>query len=242
MPSQRLLTIFNLIAQHEDADDERGGLCVVAVEVLQLSGAAIALTSQGQPMTPFCSSNDSAQVLMDLESTVGEGPCTDAVDLEKLVEESDLTLPTMTRWPIYVPKALEHGTHAVFALPLRIGIARLGVLGLYRDEVGELSAAQATDAYLLASVVGQSLLAYQAGAPRGSLSVRLQREAMFDFSVQQAAGMIAVQGAFSIDDALVALRAHAFAVEWGLRDLASEVISRRVRYDVATRAWDHVAP
>ncbi|MBW4078021.1 MAG: hypothetical protein HIU84_05850 [Acidobacteria bacterium] len=240
MPAKRLLAIFDLVAEHENSLEEHHGLCLVAIEVLRLSGAAIALTSKGQPWTLFCSSSETAQALMDLESTVGEGPCMDALALERLVEEADLSLPMHGRWPVYVPKALECGTHAVFALPVQIGVVRLGVLGLFREESGELSDAQATDAYLLASVVGQSLLAYQAGAPQGSLSLTLQREAMFDFSVQQATGMIAVQGGFSIDDALVALRSHAFAVDWGLKDLATEVISRRVRYEPDHDTWQHV--
>jgi hypothetical protein len=240
VPAKRLLAIFDLVAEYEDSVEERHGLCLVATEVLRVSGAAIALTSKGQPWTLYGSSSETTNALLDVETTVGEGPCTDALASEKLIEESDLSLAMNGRWPIYVPKALACGVHAVFALPVQIGVVRLGVLGLVRDECGELSDTQATDAYLLASVVAQSLLAYQAGAPRGVLSLKLQREAMFDFSVQQATGMIAVQGGFTIEDALVALKSHAIAADWGMKDLATEVISRRVRYEPKNHTWLHV--
>jgi hypothetical protein len=235
--AERLLAIFNLMVEHGRSDSEAGGLCLVAKEILLLGGASIALTARGQPLTSFCASNETAQSLLDLEITLAEGPGTDAAASAEAVEEKDLAHAATPRWPAYTPSALECGARSVFGFPVRIGLIRLGVVSLFGEQPGELTESQSIDSYLLASVVGRSLLALQAGAPPGSLSETLEREAMFDFSVHQAAGMIAVQGSLTIGDALVALRAHAFALNASLTDLAVNVISRRTRFDGESRTW-----
>ncbi len=241
MTSERLLAIFDRMAQNERADHRCGGLCTVASDVLNISGAAIALSSTDRELVSFCSSNNTAQSLLDLEITVREGPTTDAATSEALVDERDLVTPTDQRWTFYRPGAIELGARAVFGFPVRIGAVRLGALGLFRDEPGELSDSQSIDGYLMASVIGRALVALQAGAGYETLSVALQRDAMLDFSVQQAAGMVAVQGAMSVESALVAMRAHAFTLDLPVSSIAASVVTLRLRYDPDTASWDEVA-
>jgi hypothetical protein len=77
----------------------------------------------------------------------------------------------------------------------------------------------------------------QAGAPGDNLAAELEKESNFDFSVHQAAGMVAVQGMMSVGNALVALRAHAFATNCALAELALRVVFREVHYDPKTASW-----
>jgi hypothetical protein len=77
----------------------------------------------------------------------------------------------------------------------------------------------------------------QAGAPPEMLAIELEREATFDFSVHQAAGMVAVQGSMTVGDALVALRAHAFATNTALSELAVRVVIRQTSFDPNFGAW-----
>ncbi len=223
--------------RHGKSDDERGALCSVAAEVLQLNGAAIGLASKSLRLTSFCSSSRIAQSLMDLEITLGEGPATDASSANEVVEEGDLQSLSNQRWTTYVPLAIETGARAVFAFPLHLGVISLGALSCFRDQPGELTESQSTDGHLMASVIAQSILALQAGAPYGVLSRSLQREAMFDFSLHQAAGMVAVQGSMSTQDALIILRARAFALDALIADVAASVITRRVCYDPMDYSW-----
>jgi hypothetical protein len=120
---------------------------------------------------------------------------------------------------------------------VRIGAIRLGALSLYRDQPGALSPSQASDAYLMASVIGRAVLAMQAGAPNHTLASELEREATFDFSVHQAAGMVAVQGSMTVGNALVALRAHAYATDTALSDLALRVVVRETSFDPHFGIW-----
>jgi hypothetical protein len=238
--SDRLLAIFTLLSQREGTHPRAGSLCAAAAEFTNLSGAGIALVSPGRQYTSLCTSNTVARKLMDLEFTVGEGPCVDACLSEFAIDESDLIASNDQRWTAYAASATDVGAHAVFGFPVRIGAIRLGALSLYRDRPGPLNPSQLSDAYLMASVIGRAVLAMQAGAPHDMIATELEREATFDFSVHQAAGMVAVQGSMTVGDALVALRAHAFATNTTLSDLAVRVIIRQISFDPNFRAWRDV--
>ena len=237
VPTERLITIFDLLAEHERSGVEGGALCSVAAEITELSGAGIVLGSQGRAMTTFCTSNETARSLMDIETMVGEGPSVDACGSEGAIDEVNLPSMHDARWLAYAPLAVSAGAAAVFGFPVRIGAVRLGALSLFRDEPGTLTDAQFSDAYLMSSVIGRAILSFQAGAAPGTLTAELEREATFDFSVHQAAGMVAVQGSMSVGDALVALRSHAFAIGSSLSALAIGVVVRDVHFDPASATW-----
>lgn len=233
----RLIEIFGLLAQREGSDVGPTSLCAVAAEVTGRSAASIGLFSSDQNLTTFCASGPLADSLMDLEITLGEGPCLDACRSEDVIDESDLAFSTNSAWSAYTPEAVAVGAGAVFGFPVRIGAIRLGALGLYHHEPGPLSDEQQNDAHLMASVIGRAILALQTGVSRGNLAGELEREATFDFSVHQAAGMVAVQGAMTVGDALVALRTHAFSTSVALSTVASRVVRRELRFDLTTRSW-----
>jgi hypothetical protein len=237
VPYSRLVAILELLAQGEDRAPHGGLLCSVATQITGLSGASVVLTSSAGQMTGFCSSDGVAASLMELEVTVGAGPCVDACRTGSAVFESDLALSRREGWLAYTPDAVARGAGAVFAFPLRLGAVTLGALALYRRHAGTLSDAQESDSYLMASVVGRAVLALQARAVRGSLASELESEASFDFVVHQAAGMVAVQGSLSLGDALVVLRSHAFASSCGLSEMAGRVVARQLRYDRTTDSW-----
>jgi len=237
MFSDRLLSIFEMMAARERSGTERGLLCAVATEITGVSAAAIALCADDLPLTRFCASDAMARSLMDLEMTVGEGPCSESLGGDVMVNQVDLESTSSARWIFYTPQALALGARATFAFPVRIGVIRLGVLCLYSETPGELSDEQMTDALLMASVVGRGIVALQAGARPESLSQELQNEATFDFSVHQAAGMVAVQAAISISNALIALRMHAFSTTRSLSNVAARVINRTLRFDFTRQEW-----
>lgn len=237
MFSERLLSIFEMMASRERSGSERGLLCAVATEIIGVDGVGIALAADELPMSRFCTSDRVARTLMDLEITVGEGPCSSTMHSDAIVTEPDLTSSTAAQWILYTPQALASGAQAVFGFPIRIGVIRLGVLSLFCVEAGELSDSQLSDALLMASVVGRGIVALQAGAHPDSLSDELQNEATFDFSVHQAAGMVAVQATISIASALIALRMHAFSSAESLSSISSRVIVRRLRFDGAAQEW-----
>lgn len=177
----------------------------------------------------MCSSDPVSALIEELQFTLGEGPCIDAFSGQRPVLESELAAAP-TRWPAFSPRAVDMGVHAIFGFPMVIGAARIGALNLYRAEPGPLRAEQHADALVLAGVAARAVLAAQAGAPPGALGPELEASSDFRVVVHQAAGMVSVQLDVSVAEALVRLRAYAYANDHSLNAVAQDVVARRLRF------------
>jgi hypothetical protein len=238
MGTDRLVDLFSLMEGRQGGEDSRVALCTVAAEFLALDGASIVLLSGHGGLTSLCASNDTSRALVDLEIVVGEGPAVDACRGD-MVNEPNLLDAGFTRWPTFTPQALALGARAVFSYSIRLGAVHFGALSLVRSRSGPLSAEQGTDAFLVASVIGRAILAGEAGGTRGTLVGDLDGASVLDFSVHQAAGMVAIQGSMSVRDALVMLRAHAFSTNSELSALAADVVMRTTHFDPQSRTWSN---
>lgn len=230
MPGERLLRILGHLsaADHPGGDAER--VCRVGVDVVGVSGAGIMLMSDAMPRGSVCTTDAVSSLLEELQYTLGEGPCVDAFGHDRPVLEPDLANPEMPRWPAFSPSALQSGASAVFGFPLSVGSARLGALNFYRDGSGALSDEQYADAVVIAGVAAEAVLAMQAAAPAGDLGVAFGAGANLHLVVHQASGMVAAQLGVSVTEALMRLRAHAFANEHTLTEVAEAVVGRRLRF------------
>ena len=142
-------------------------LCAVFPRIAGVTGAGVMLMSGDVPRGSLCSTNDVSQLIEDLQYTLGEGPCVDAYQQDRLVAEPDLADPVTRRWFAFTPPALEAGVRAVFGFPLRVGTVRLGALNLYREWSGPLNDDQNVDALVMADVAARWVLEAQAGASPG---------------------------------------------------------------------------
>jgi hypothetical protein len=225
----RLTRILTELAA-ADASGRTRSLCEVAASVTELSGAGIMLLGDELPQGSLCRTDEVSQLIENLQYTTGEGPCVDAHHSGASVVEPDLATPALPRWQAFAPAAVEGGARAVFGFPIRIGVARLGALNLYRDRPGPLSDHQHVDARLMADVAARAILTMQVEAPRGTLASEIEAGSSFQFVVHQAAGMVSVQLEVSISEALVRLRAHAFRTDRPIGDVAEDVVARRLDF------------
>jgi GAF domain-containing protein len=226
MMSPRLSRILSAWAAPGPADTRR--LCTVSAQVLRVAGAGVMIDG-GQDRAPLCASNEMAARVEDLCLTLGEGPGVDAHDDGVPVVEPDLARPLRARWPSFTPPAVAAGVAATFSFPLRLGGIRLGTLTLYEVHTGRLSADQYADALVMASVVLNAVLARQAEAPLGDLALELETLSSTRTEIHQATGMVSAQLEVSAADALVRLRAHAYAEGRTLSDVAADVLGKRLR-------------
>jgi hypothetical protein len=118
---------------------------------------------------------------------------------------------------------------AVFGFPLRVGTVRLGALNLYRTRPGSLDAEQHANALVLADVAARWVLEAQAGAPSDTVAEELEIGADFHFMVHNAAGIVSVQQAISVTEALIRLRAFAFSSGRLLAEVAQDVVDHKLR-------------
>ncbi|HZN77636.1 MAG TPA: GAF and ANTAR domain-containing protein [Micromonosporaceae bacterium] len=232
MTAERRMRLWRMVvahAEHGPAAAEHVG--AVAVSAAGVDAAAVAVVLDASPRETIYASDRFAAELEELTLTVGEGPGVDALaDGPALV--ADLTAEEcLVRWPVFAPAAAKTGVRAMFALPLRIGAIRLGVLDLYRAEPGGLDAGQVADALVLADTIGVLLLdeaERNRSRPDGSWPEHTGAQHPV---VHQATGMVIVQLGVTAAVALIRLRGYAYANDRRLRDVAADVVARRLRFD-----------
>jgi hypothetical protein len=202
-------------------------LCERCVEVLGVQGAGLSIMS-GHHSGPVCSSSERVRQLEDLQFSLGEGPCHDAYVMSEVVTEPNLASGTNVRWPNYTPSALALGACAVFAFPLQVGVGTVGVLTVYQDAVGELTSRQAADGRALARILPATMSKIQDGAPDPLPDDVLSDVDAHRAEVHQASGMMAVQLGIEVDDALVQIRAHAYASDVTVAHVAADILAHRL--------------
>src|SRR5436309_15171830 len=151
MPGDRLHRILAAFSAGGDVWSS-ASLCGVCPGIAGVTGAGVMLMSGEIPRGSLCTSNEVSQLIEELQYTLGEGPCVDAYQQDRVVAEPDLADPVTRRWVAFASPVLQAGARAVFGFPLRFGGVRLGALDLYRDRPGPLSAEQHADALVLASM------------------------------------------------------------------------------------------
>jgi GAF domain-containing protein len=231
MASERLERMLGLLAADGGADPSTHRLAEVSAEFTKMSGAGIMLMSGDTQRGAVGISDFVAGVIEELQYTLGEGPCVDAYNQGVPIMEPDLAAPDRVRWIAFTPPAVQADVRSIFGFPLRVGGARLGALNLYRDQPGPLSDDQHADALVAADVVCRALLAMQYGTEPGSVSASLSRDTDFSAVVHQASGMVSVQLGVSVAEALVRLRAYAFANSRHLSEVGAAVVARQLRLD-----------
>jgi hypothetical protein len=228
MDETRLLGILTRLAA-EPAPRTRT-LCSVCASVLGIDGVAVTLMTGGT-VGPVCASDRIAMRVEELQYVLGEGPCIDSHRLGAPVLEPDLAGPGSSRWPTFGEQARTAGVGAVFAFPLRVGAVRIGAMTLYGLDTGPLGEERLADALTMADVIAHEILVIQSGATAGLLADDLAAVGEYRAEIHQASGMVSIQVDVSVADALVRLRAHAFSTGRPLRQVAADVVARRMRLE-----------
>lgn len=177
--------------------------------------------------TPVTAAADHlAEAAQDLEALLGEGPGSDLVRGGASVEVvgDDMT----RRWPQFGPAVAELGVRSLVSARLGTSDVCLGAVTCYDDgllaeppvTVGELQAV--ADALLYTALVP---------TPDGTRSHPLLQELDFHSVVHQAAGMLAGRHRCTPLDGLALMRAHAFAMNLSLSELAADIVNGSATLD-----------
>jgi GAF domain/ANTAR domain len=210
-------------------------MCLACIQEVSVDGGGVSLmTVQGYAGTVWAS-DATAHRIEELQFTLGEGPCHDAVRSGVPVlapnlsgdntDEADVAL--QARWPAFTPEVMHLGVKAIFGLPLRVGSRSLGAFDLYRQSSGPLSEEQIVHARGVADETSSALLDLD---PTLGNRADQGARAAYHWVVHQAAGMLTQQLGVTVDEALVQLRATAFTEERSVDQIADDVVHRRRRF------------
>lgn len=208
-------------------------LCEACVAVLGVDGAAISLLNLGQTQGTHGSSSPLSKQLDEYQFTFGEGPCKDAVSQGRPVLVTDLHDHQELRWSAYSAAVRGAGVRAVFALPIALVSSHVGALDLFRNQAGGLSAQELTGALLAAELAALPLvdLATEVAGNAAAVDEQLGWAGLGSLErveVYQATGMVMGQLGEDAAEALVRLRAHAFAQGMTASEVGWEIVERRL--------------
>lgn len=214
------------------ADDSGDGiadaldrLCRCAAEELGLAGAAVTLVPTTSAHAVSAASNPATRQHEEEQFGVGEGPTQDVYTSHRPVLVSDLERTGVGRWPGYAPAASAVGVRAVFALPLQVGAATFGVLTLSGDVPRVFNRSEIRTALMFAELATELLMDNSTTEP--GLDPDRHAAMAIHGHIYQAQGMTMVDLGVSLPEALARMRAHAYATDQDLADLATDIIAGR---------------
>jgi hypothetical protein len=201
-----------------------GNLCRPFLEQLPVAGAAVSMFGGAAAETLVCASDTLAPRLDELQFDLGEGPRWEALQtrLPVLVPDVRHTHPYV--WPVFSKALLETEAAALFVFPVTVGALDLGVVELHRMQPGNLSHADYSTAAILAGQTAGHLLRRVLQVNSPDKDPALEAALMSRREIHQATGMVLAQSGASAADALLLLRAHAFANGMTLRETADAVL------------------
>jgi hypothetical protein len=215
-----------------DVGDERAlaeQVCRAYVMGLDVDGAAISLLTASTSSQTLCATDATAELLEELQFSLGEGACVEAAVTGRPVLVADMHHSTeVSRWPTFAAAVVEQSdVGALFAVPFQWGAINLGVLDLYRTAPGSLSDVQLRDAISAADMAALMFLGMRTDSGDGEW---LDHSVYGRAEIHQATGMVLAQLGVSATDALARMRAYAFVEQRLLSDVAHDVVSRRLRF------------
>jgi GAF domain-containing protein len=221
---------FEALVHGRDGSVTMASLARDCLAMVPADGVSLTLLTAGRVEAASASSDGVAAEAQDLEVTLGEGPGVDAFASGMPVLVGDLgAMDGM--WAQYPRAAERAGVQAVYAFPLRIGAAKVGLLTLYRSAAHRLNDLELATCHGVAEAVTQVLVGLQSGAHAETLAAALEDGAAFRSVVHQATGVLAARLGCSLEEAVVRLRGTAFAIDRSLPEVAADVVAGRLQIE-----------
>lgn len=210
------------------AGDGRTSLCLPFLRVLPVTGVAVSTLGAPFGSETVCASDAQAARLDELQFDLGEGPCWDARSSGRPALHADLQLDS-SRWPLFAEAVSGSGVGAIYAFPLALGSLSIGAIDLYAHSPRSLSSAQVADATVLAAICSRQVLR-RALADHPLASSASDDGGFSRREVHQATGMVLAQLGVNAADALLIINGYAFARGRTVRDVAADIVARRIDF------------
>ena len=215
------------VAELSMAFERRTSLCRPFLRVLPVIGAAISTLGPPFGSETVCASDTDAARIDELQFDLGEGPCWDALASRRPVLITDLR-QERARWPLFSAGLGDTPAGALFAFPLALGSLNIGAVDLYRRLPGTLTADEVADATALAGICARQVFRRSlADVPVPGVD-RDSGEGFSRREVHQATGMVLAQLSVSAADALLIINGYAFARGRTVREVAADIVARRI--------------
>jgi hypothetical protein len=218
--------LFNTAKQALSVSFERKtSLCDPFLLVIPVTGAAVSFFGTGQAQTVISASSARAAELDELQFDLGEGPGWEAIASGRPALHPDLPAEHTSLWPEFSAAIGHSDIGALYAFPLAVSSLNFGAVDLYSTYPRELSAEEIAEGVALAQVAAWQVLRRVLMNDEADLHPGYSRR-----EIHQATGMVIAQLDVTADDAALLLRAHAFSSGRAVRDIANDIVERRLMF------------
>ncbi len=235
--SHTLLRFGALQASNDTVDAAlRLVVALASATVGGADGVSVSLHRHGRLMTAAASDDTVLQMDRDQYAT-GEGPCLSAsaegrwFHAESLAHES--------RWPKFVPRALDDGIASILSSPLMSGERPLGALNIYSKAERAFGPPEQELAALFATHVAGILLDAGADVPDDQTTARIQAALRSRQTIARAQGVLMERRRIGAEQAASLLHATARAEEVNVSDHAANVLATVVSDMTPSPIDDH---
>ena len=203
-------------------------ICAVFMTMLPVHHVGVSTLGPPFDVETICTSDFAAAALEEIQLDSGVGPCWVARSSRAPVLLHDVQEASALDWPMLRAVAGNHGVRSLYAFPMTVGEVEVGVVDLYADDLGALKQRDVALVSAMADAAAlrifeRVLAGEDASAGFGGSSRRV---------VHQATGMVCAQLRVNPDDALVVIRAHAFASGRSVVQIAESIVGREIDFTV----------
>jgi hypothetical protein len=233
MNLDRLQRLLTSLSETDRSTSVLQRICIVCADSTSADGAGVSRIADGRHEA-LTASDATASAIEMLQVTLAEGPCLEVMSTFRPALEPDLSSSRAEqRWPNFAQAALDLGVAAAFAFPLMTGGVAIGALDVYSGRVGPIGQDALEDAYLLADLAALAVDQMKGDIDIAGVNAVTEPAEPWAHgaTVHNASGMVSQQLGISVDEALLRLRAVAFATERRVLDVARDVVARRLRID-----------
>jgi GAF domain-containing protein len=224
---ETFVTLADTLVAGYDVVDLLHTLVEVCAELLDAAQAGIMLAAPDGQLAVVASTSEGGRLVEIMQLSSGNGPCIASFLSGDVVEVGDVDLEK-ERWPEFADEALSQGFHSVHAIPLTLRGDVIGTLNLFRVGRGELSEIDAVAARGLADVATIGILHERTLRENQTAKEQLQHALDSRVVIEQAKGVIAQTHGVDMDSAFKSLRDYSRSNNLNLRDVAQQVVARKV--------------
>jgi hypothetical protein len=205
-------------------------LVTICARLLPADGVGLSVLS-GELRVPLGASGDAATAAERLQVVVGEGPCMQALHDHSEIRADDRDMAR--RWPLFYDE-LHRQTpfRSIASLPLQVTPDLTGAIDLYFHDTTGAYLVNLSSAEQLAEAIVHTLRSTtepavpSATEPEVSVPAWLYSPTARDrLRIWIGAGVLMAHFQVAATDALIRLRAYAYANEQGLGDVSDAIIS-----------------
>lgn len=197
--------------------------------LLNVEAVGLLLADAGGVLHLLAATSAQARKLELFQLQRDEGPCLDCYHTGDPVSVADLRAEA-SRWPTFAASAEQQGFRSVHAIPMRLRRERLGAMGLFGTQPGDLRTEDLRLAQGLAHVASLSIVRSDPD-DRARTLLALQAAVASRSAVETAKGVLSEKLGVTMDEAFTRLRSYADREGRRLTEVARHIVTGDIAGD-----------